>query len=153
MKKFTQEWWQSLPPERAGKEVENLVKAEFAKLAVNQHFAWHRMPDAAAARGALAAQPGDFLYTCAGTSGFLEVKALKDPRRLPASRLTQLGVLKKFELAGMESYVLVFQYTEGYWRVMPIEQIEVGVPSWLVTEWPGYTDLRLAIDFMFSNRI
>lgn len=151
MRKFTQEWWHSLPPERAGKEVEKLIEAALNERSLNQSFAYHRMPDAKAARGALKAQPGDYLYTCRSRSGFIEVKALKDPRRLPAARLTQLATLKKFELAGMKSYVVVFQYMEGVWRVASIASLQAGQPSWLVTEWATYPDLPKLLNAIFGE--
>ena len=45
-KKYSKEWWQSLPPEKAGKETEKLVESLFTEWNKWQSFAWHRLPDA-----------------------------------------------------------------------------------------------------------
>lgn len=83
-------------------------------------FAWHRMPDARAARNALAAQPADFLvsyrrpgsetFTC-----FLEVKETAEARRLPKSKLSQFGKLYMFHLAGIHTRVLVYRSAHDDW--------------------------------------
>lgn len=48
-KKYSIEWWQELKPEKVGKETELLVESVLKKLNGQQHFAWHRLPDARAA--------------------------------------------------------------------------------------------------------
>ena len=57
MKKFSREWWQSLPPEKSGKETEKLVESLFTEWNSRQSFAWHRLPDSKSARAFLKAQP------------------------------------------------------------------------------------------------
>ena len=127
MKKFSPEWWQSLPPEKVGRETELIVEALFKKWNARQDVAYHRMPDAKAARGRLAAQPGDFIYRCGKYAGFLEVKALKAPSRLPAARLTQLPTLHKWSLAGSMDIVLIHHYLAGEWRAIFAEELDTGV--------------------------
>lgn len=138
-KKGTKEWWQELRPEKVGSEVERLVQNVFKEWEKKQGFASHRLPDAKAARGSLKAQPADFLIANQSQVSFIEVKALKHERLLPKDRISQLPTLKKFEETAMRSYVLVFQYLEGLWRIESVEHIEFGVPSWNVTNWPTFS--------------
>lgn len=129
MKKYSQEWWLSLPPEKVGDETEKLVEALFKEENKRQDFAWHRLPDAKSGRGRIAAQPADYIISYNGAR-FLELKALKHPYRLPADRVTQLPTLQKFAMAGMPSAVLVFHYTTGQWRIVASTELPFGVPSW-----------------------
>jgi len=134
-KKFSPEWWLDLRPEQAGKETERLVEALLKERNERLSFAWHRMPDAKAARGALAAQPADYLVASAGQAFWLEVKALRHEFRLPRDRLTQLPVLKKFKLAGMPSILLVHHYTTQKWRALSAPKLSTDVPSWDLRPW------------------
>lgn len=83
-------------------------------------FAYHRFPDARAARGALAAQPSDFLV-CRKPSRrepetvFLEVKETAEQRRLPKANVSQYGKLKMFDVAGARVIVLVKRSAHGDW--------------------------------------
>ena len=79
-------------------------------------FAFHRFPDAKAARGILASQPSDYLV-CADGIGtvFLEVKESANPIRLPKAKVSQWGTLYKFHLAGAKVVVLVYQSAHRHW--------------------------------------
>ena len=145
MKKHSPEWWAALPPERVGKETEILIESLFKVWNRKLLFAWHRLPDAKAARGRLAAQPADFMYRYASNSGFLEVKALKHAFRLPAERVIQLPTLLKWNLAGSKNFVLVHHYMEGVWRVVSPTQLETGVPSWDLREFPTFPTAEAAL--------
>ncbi len=145
MKKYDPEWWASLPPERVGKETENLVEAVFKEWNKEQHFAWHRLPDAKAARGRLAAQPADYIWRNIAVSGFLEVKALNHPHRLPASRLTQLPTLKKWTLANSKDIVLVHHYMQGLWTACFVKELGFGVPSWDLRDFPSFGTAERAL--------
>ena len=145
MKKFSKEWWQSLPPEKSGKETEKLVELLFTEWNKRQSFAWHRLPDSHAARGFLKAQPADFVYRSGQFSGFIEVKALKHPYRLSTDRVTQLATLKKWSLAGSQNLILVHHYMEGVWRVLYPGGLDASVPSWDLREVPTYVDAESAL--------
>lgn len=145
MKKFSLEWWQSIPPEKVGDETEKLVEALFKVWNQRLKFAWHRMPDAKAARGRMAAQPADYIYRNGGFSGFIEVKALKHAYRLPSDRVTQLPTLHKWAVAGSHNFVLVHHYMEGTWRVVASSQLEFGVPSWDLRAFPTYPTAEAAL--------
>lgn len=138
MKKYSQEWWLSLRPEQVGKETEKLVENLFAKWNEKQSFAWHRMPDAKAARGRVKAQPGDYIYRSGDNAGFLEVKALKHEYRLPRERISQLPTLLKWGMAGSKDVILVHHYTIGLWRFVYPHQIDPAATSW---------DLRNVVTF------
>ena len=144
MKKYSQEWWLSIPPEKVGKETEKLVESLFTEWNKSQDFAWHRLPDAKSARGALKAQPADFMFMSKGTFGFVEVKALKHEYRLPRDRLSQLPTLKKWSLAGACSLILVFHYTIGKWRVL-YPGIPADVTSWDLSKVEAYDTLETAL--------
>lgn len=85
-----------------------------AKLWLEKHsnevlaFAYHRYPDARAARGALAAQPADFLIAN-GSTFHLEVKETAQINRLPKAKISQYGTLLKFHYAGVIPYVVVYR--------------------------------------------
>lgn len=129
-RRFSPEWWSELRPEVAGKETEKLVGVVFDELNQSSSFAHHRFPDAKAARGALKAQPSDSLLVWNGVPIFLEIKALKHLYRLPSDRVTQLPVLKKFALAGAQGWVLVNHYMIQRWRIVSVDDLTFGVPSW-----------------------
>lgn len=130
MKKYSHEWWASLKPEQVGDETEKIVEALFKQWNTQQSFAWHRLPDAKAGRGRIAAQPADYLWRHGPNAGFLEVKALKHEYRLPADRVTQLPTLKKWSMAGNCDLILVHHYMIGKWRIVRATELETGVPSW-----------------------
>lgn len=148
MKKFSQEWWQSLPPERVGKETEQIIERLFTEWNNSQQFAWHRLPDAKAARGRVKAQPADYIWRHGKQAGYLEVKALKHPYRLPADRLTQLPTLNKWSLAGSNDLILAHHYMEGVWRIVRPGDLQAGVPSWDLRAFQTYDS---AMDALFST--
>lgn len=137
-KRGSLEWWQAQRPEVVGKETESLVEGVLRDQNRFVEFAWHRMPDAKAARGALAAQPADYLIACRGRGFFLEVKALKHEYRLPKDRVSQLATLKKFGLAGVTGLVMIHHYLIGQWRIVPAANLTTDVPSWDLSERPTY---------------
>ena len=92
-------------------------------------FAYHRFPDARAARGALASQPADFLvarrWRPVGNEGphyqrsyFLEVKETANPRRLPRGKISQYGRLKVFNYAGVKPLVLIYASAHQAWCLL-----------------------------------
>ena len=145
MKKFSPEWWQSLPPEKSGKETEKLVESLFTEWNNRQSFAWHRLPDSKSARAFLKAQPADYIYRSGRHSGFIEVKSLKHPYRLPTDRVTQLATIKKWSLAGSQNLILVHHYMEGVWRVLYPGGLDASVPSWDLRNVETYEDAGTAL--------
>ena len=145
MKKHSPEWWASIPPEKVGDATEKLVEALFKQWNQRQSFAWHRLPDAKAARGRMAAQPADYIYRSNDMSGFIEVKALKHPYRLPAARVSQLPTLLKWSLAGNADIVLVHHYMEGIWRAISPKFLKTDVPSWDLSPFPTHTTAEAAL--------
>ena len=139
------EWWAEQRPEAAGKEVERIVEEVFDTLNQRQTFSHHRFPDARAARGALAAQPADSLVVFNGRPIFVEIKGLKEPKRLAKKRVSQLATLKKFRMAGAEAYVLVFQYLLGLWRIVDVSLMDASAASWDVTHYRGFETPEAAL--------
>lgn len=83
-------------------------------------FAWHRYPDSRSARGALAAQPADYVIGHLPLNGnryamHLEVKETAELRRLPKAKIGQYGKLKLFTLAGFRARVLVYRSAHKDW--------------------------------------
>ena len=114
-----------MPKFDAGKWAEKEVQAWLeAKSAADAGFAWHRFPDARAARGALAAQPCDFLVSMAMDDNgghrtvFLEVKETAQKNRLPKAKISQYGTLKKFYWTNADVMVLVYMSEFKKWVVL-----------------------------------
>lgn len=107
------------PAAHKGKSAEALVSAWLeARQASSSGFAYHRLPDAKAARGALAAQPADFIIsTHRGGMAFLEVKESGERYRLPKANISQYGKLLAFHLAGTPSWVLVRRTLTSDWLI------------------------------------
>ena len=151
MKKYSREWWESLDANRVGKETEKIVEALFNEWNTKQCFAWHRMPDARSARGALAAQPGDYVYFASKENrfmgGFIEVKASKHPFRIAKDKVRQLPKLRVFDLAGADNIVLVHHYLEGVWRAVHTADLEVGQPSWDLSDIAKFPTPEEALNY------
>lgn len=133
-------------PEVVGKETEAMVLEVLTEFNKRVGFAFHRLPDAKSARGALAAQPADFIVA-AGRGLFLEVKAIKHAFRLPKDKVRQLPLLKKFAESGMGGAILVHHYLEGIWRVVDPASLDLGVPSWDISSAYCYSDVREALSY------
>lgn len=150
MKKFSLEWWQSLPPEKTGKETEKLVETLLKKMNEKAGFSYHRLPDAKAARGFLAAQPADFVWWCweghRHAGGYLEVKATKHESRLAKDKVPQLPMLHKHALAGAVGLVLVHHYLLGKWRIIDAKRLVTGVPSWELSAFPLHDSAEAALE-------
>lgn len=133
-----------------GKLAEAVVAARLEELNQSKHFAYHRYPDARAARGALAAQPADFLIASMRPGVpprviHLEVKETISTTRLPRTKIRQLGMLKKFSMGGITPYVLVNCPTLSRWcvfdkddlfpsdRDMPVSYSLTSNPKWYAT--------------------
>lgn len=145
MKRLTIEWWQSLKPEQVGKETEKLVEAVLRDRNNSQTFAWLRFPDAKAARGFLQAQISDYLAVANGTSYFIEVKATRHAYRLTSDRVPQLALLHKFESAGSIGLVLVHHYIESVWRLISVDDLPTGQPSWDLRSHETFTSAEAAL--------
>lgn len=90
-------------------------------------FAWHRFPDAKAARGALAAQPSDYLVSLVDSVGFnrtvyLEVKETAQANRLPKTKISQYGMLKKFFWTRADVIVLIYMSAHQHWVYLEATQ-------------------------------
>lgn len=88
-------------------------------------FAFHRFPDARAARGALGKQPSDFLVAPGwGKQSFLfEVKETAQKSRLPIKKIRQYGKMKMFHAAGMGAAVLVYASVHKGWAILGPDEL------------------------------
>lgn len=100
-----------------GKEAEALVKKHLTELSKQSHTTFYRFPDARA--GSLQSAPADFMLVHEGKLIMLEVKEVAHSYRLPHKNLSQVPKLRRFEMAGAISVVLVYFKPEKAWRVAP----------------------------------
>lgn len=124
MKQFIKPSRLATPPGRfadKGKWVEGKVQDWLqGKSATTSRFAWHRMPDSRAARGALSPQPADW-YTSLRLPNdvpfpvYLEAKETAEKTRLPKAKIGQYGKLLMFHLAGTEARVIVYRSLHNDW--------------------------------------
>lgn len=118
-----------------GKEAEGLVKKHLTKLSEQSHTTFYRFPDARA--GSRQTAPADFMLVHAGHLILLEVKEVNHSYRLPHGNLTQVPKLRRFEMAGAVSIVLVYFKPEEAWRVAPVDYfLETSGGSWDMSEIP-----------------
>jgi len=121
-------------------------------------FAYHRYPDARAARGALANQPADFLVArktkLDKVACHLEVKETKEVRRLPKAKIGQYGKLKLFHEAGFDTVVLVFRSELKDWVMFTPEDLfcyEELPTSFPFAGLAPYQSAASALDALFPN--
>lgn len=119
-------------------------------------FAYHRYPDAKAARGALSAQPADFLVSFKRGDlrevYHLEVKETEQTIRLPKSKLSQYGKLKMFNDAGIRAVVLVHRSTVGDWLYFDerhLFQQDECPPSFPFQFCPKFVSAEEALKYIF----
>ena len=124
MKQFTKPSRLAAGPGRfadKGKWVEAKVQEWLSsKSAMTANFAWHRMPDARAARGALSPQPADWYTSQLLPNGlpfpvFLEAKETAEKTRLPKAKIGQYGKLLMFHMAATEARVIVYRSLYNDW--------------------------------------
>lgn len=102
-----------------GKDTEKAVQDYLEKRSLaSTAFAWHRFPDARAARGALASQPCDFLVGVNGQTIFLEAKETEQKIRLPKNKISQYGTLLKWHWAGFRVLVVVHRSDLQDWTYL-----------------------------------
>ena len=120
-------------------------------------FAWHRYPDAHAARGPLSAQPCDFLIgrKREGKEGLalhLEVKETAEVNRIPKDKITQFGKLYMFHLAGFQTRVLIWRSTHDDWVYLTQRELfffDVVPKSFVLTDRPTFKTAADALQEMF----
>lgn len=133
-----------------GKKAEEKVNAILKRWNEKAGFAYFRLPDARAAMGRLAAQPGDFVYYHGGIldpdwSGIIEVKSTAHNFRIAKDKISQLATLKKLEAAGARSVILVWHTESDVWRAIDPCDLEDGVPSWDLSRFPAWKDAETAL--------
>lgn len=130
-----------------GKEAEKEAETLFRLWNNQAGFAYHRLPDARSARGALKAQPADFFVSLFRAGAlFLEVKESEHDYRLAKDKISQLPTLHKFHLAGTPFLVLVKHTRLQRWRVISPEFFSDGTPpSWDLRPLPLFDSLESAL--------
>lgn len=104
---------------KRGKVAEGKVRDYLKALeAQTVHFTFNRIGDAGDARGAFAAQAGDFQAFGWGKNWLIEVKEIQYAYRLPHGNFgpEQVGKMRKRELAGSIPIVLIYHRNEKLWR-------------------------------------
>lgn len=138
----------------AEKKVSDWLKA---RSEADAQFAWHRYPDASAARGALANQPADFLIGRSWSGNreacHLEVKETKQERRLPKDKISQYGKLKLFDEAGFRTIVLIYRSTLNDWvylRRRELFHFDEVPPSFPIFDRPTFPTAAAALEEIFK---
>lgn len=126
-----------------GKEAEAAVQKWLnERSAAELGFAWHRIPDAKAARNALAAQPSDYMISrktpTQRTFWLLEAKEMTELIRLPKDKIRQYGKLKLWWYAGAIPLVPVMSTKTKMWRCLTAD--DLFVPN--EADTPRSFDLR-----------
>ncbi len=117
-------------------------------------LAFHRLPDAHAARGALAAQPADLMVVKSGFFYLLEIKETAQTSRMPKAKVSQWGSLKKFHWAGAGIIVLVFMSAVNKW--VGLGPLDLGMESdtcpasFPLTNLPQYDTAAEALEEYFK---
>ena len=130
-----------------GKYAESKVKAELKKLEAANCTHW-RCPDAHA--GSFVTAPADFLILQNGKLRLLEVKQVELPERLPYSnfKVEQVNRLRMWNLAGADTFVLVYHVPHKAWRLIPADWFrnrplktatDKPIGSWVLSEFPLLT--------------
>lgn len=138
-----------------GKETEKQVKLLLEEFNKRSDFAYDRQPDARAAGGHLKAAICDFIVWFKSgdknLSVLLEVKETQHDYRLTRDKVSQLPRMKKVVSAGAYGYIIVYHSTIKKWRIININDLEFGVPSWdlrgLSEEFDTVKDAWLAVFF------
>lgn len=139
-----------------GKAAEALVR-EWLKARSEQDakLAWHRLPDARAARGALAAQPSDFYVVNRGVFSHLEVKSTEQKTRLHRSKVSQYGALKSFHLAGGKCFVLVEMTYNNRWVILDNDilfpETDDTIVSFPLTTGMTYSNAQAALNDIYPR--
>ena len=135
-----------------GKAAEKEVDKVLRQLNNRSDFAYWRLPDARAARGFLAAQPGDFCYFTVKDGSFcggiIEVKETEHEFRIAKDKISQLATLHKFEWAGANSIIVIHHSIEDVWRAFKPSDLEIGPPSWDLRCFPAHTTVSAALKSM-----
>ena len=138
----------------AGKAAEREVMAWLSKESdANSVFSFHRLPDARAARGALAAQPADSIVVHRSEITFLEVKESAEKTRLPRAKVSQYGSLLKFHLAGARVLVVVRRSLYRDWVVLHNSHLfhhDETPASFPFAGLPTYPTAAAALSEMYS---
>lgn len=101
-------------------------------------FDFERLPDARAAMGRFKAMIGDFEFFMPGLHGVIEVKETKHAYRIAKDKLEQLPRLHKRAMCGGLCIVLIYFSGIKLWRAVAAEQLEIGKPSWDLTQYPTF---------------
>lgn len=129
----------SSPADR-GKVAEGKVKTALEKLAKQADTAFYRLPDARA--GSMKETLADFLVCSKNRMYLLEVKETEHEYRLPHGNFTtdQVARMRRFEMAGALSFVMVYHSTLEMWRYGRIELFRERVGgSWDLRNLPLLT--------------
>jgi len=131
----------------SGTYLEKALEKELSKI-TDESFHWERRYDSKSARNFMPAQPADFFMCCTDDYGayskFLECKSVgKKTRRLP--KFAQLPRMLRWQKAGIQGYVLVHFHELDELYLIPVGDLEVGKPPWVIDEKYTIKDLGEAV--------
>lgn len=135
----------------AEKQARDWMEARSAKVAA---FVYHRYPDAKAARGALAAQPADYLVSANKVIYHLETKETKQINRLPKGKIKQFGQLLKWWIGGITPYVVIYRSETQDWAYLGPNQLfslAECPPSFDLTQRPKFDTCNDVLTHLFAS--
>ena len=127
-----------------------------AKSAETKLFNWHRFPDARAARGALAAQPSDWITAYAGVHVWLECKETAEKYRLPRAKVSQYSKLLAWHWAKAQVRVLVYRSQYQDWVFFDNKELFDHVETPTSFSWSGkpyFPTAASALDYIYKDTI
>lgn len=115
-------------------------------------FAYERLPDARAARGAIKAQLCDFIVhleigrpTTFPRFVMVEAKESSHDYRIAKDKVDQLPRMAKWIRAGSKGVLIVYHTALNEWRAVPIQDLTIGQASWDLRTYPLFPDARSAL--------
>ena len=116
-------------------------------------FVYHRYPDAKAARGALSAQPADYLVSTQGRILHLEIKETKELNRLPKAKVRQYGMLQKWWWGNVAPYVVVYRSVAKDWTYLSSAELfgfDECPASFDMTSQPKFSTAADVLSHLFA---
>ena len=134
------------------------LEADFRKVckvyADRANFEFHRFPDAKS--GSLVVAPADFQTLYASKFRLVECKEVSFDNRLPYKNFSpdQVARMRKWQLAGGASWVLISHTEAKLYRVLPAEFFKNrpdGQASWFFEEVTGFVTNSLEEAFKYIH--
>jgi len=106
------------------------------------------MPDAGVCMGRLPKQPADYIISRGRNTYLIEVKEEKREDKIAGKRLSQKPKMVLFGMTGHKAYFLIHHYEHGYWRCVPVSEVEKTSGTLNISHFP-----TMSLEDIFENVI